>query len=107
MHSGTSFSLPLYRAGRLGADVVDDAVDTLDLVDDAARDLLEDLVGKPHPVGRHAVGACDGPHGDYVLVGPPVAHDANRLDGKQHRLSLIHISEPTRRTPISYAVFCL
>ena len=26
--------------------------------------------------------------------------------GKLH-LSLIHISEPTRRTPISYAVFCL
>ena len=24
-----------------------------------------------------------------------------------HQLSLIHISEPTRRTPISYAVFCL
>src|SRR5665647_3757030 len=23
-----------------------------------------------------------------------------------HHLSLIHISEPTRRTPISYAVFC-
>ena len=23
------------------------------------------------------------------------------------RLSLIHISEPTRRTPIAYAVFCL
>src|SRR5665647_2051449 len=28
--------------------------------------------------------------------------------GRAHRgLSLIHISEPTRRTPISYAVFCL
>src|SRR5665647_177646 len=26
---------------------------------------------------------------------------------KELRLSLIHISEPTRRTPISYAVFCL
>src|SRR5664279_606594 len=26
---------------------------------------------------------------------------------KQFNLSLIHISEPTRRTPISYAVFCL
>src|SRR5665647_3835921 len=25
----------------------------------------------------------------------------------EFRLSLIHISEPTRRTPISYAVFCL
>ena len=27
--------------------------------------------------------------------------------GMQKGLSLIHISEPTRRTPISYAVFCL
>src|SRR5664279_5159626 len=27
--------------------------------------------------------------------------------GSVHFLSLIHISEPTRRTPISYAVFCL
>ena len=26
---------------------------------------------------------------------------------KDYFLSLIHISEPTRRTPISYAVFCL
>src|SRR5664279_2672203 len=25
----------------------------------------------------------------------------------EYHLSLIHISEPTRRTPISYAVFCL
>src|SRR5664279_4649237 len=25
----------------------------------------------------------------------------------EYELSLIHISEPTRRTPISYAVFCL
>src|SRR5680860_1767917 len=28
------------------------------------------------------------------------------VDGDEH-LSLIHISEPTRRTPTSYAVFCL
>ena len=27
--------------------------------------------------------------------------------GIAEALSLIHISEPTRRTPISYAVFCL
>src|SRR5680860_1820764 len=27
--------------------------------------------------------------------------------GERRYLSLIHISEPTRRTPISYAVFCL
>src|SRR5680860_1687505 len=30
-----------------------------------------------------------------------------RLRGGGLPLSLIHISEPTRRTPISYAVFCL
>src|SRR5665647_1673286 len=29
------------------------------------------------------------------------------LDNERFSLSLIHISEPTRRTPISYAVFCL
>src|SRR5664279_3878740 len=34
--------------------------------------------------------------------------DINALaDQALHELSLIHISEPTRRTPISYAVFCL
>src|SRR5665647_3974648 len=36
---------------------------------------------------------------------------ADRVTGVRERvvevLSLIHISEPTRRTPISYAVFCL
>src|SRR5665647_3826324 len=34
-------------------------------------------------------------------------HVALRLDALSPCLSLIHISEPTRRTPISYAVFCL
>src|SRR5665647_3877354 len=29
------------------------------------------------------------------------------INGIARTLSLIHISEPTRRTPISYAVFCL
>src|SRR5665647_338495 len=34
---------------------------------------------------------------------------SSRVSYRSHRvwLSLIHISEPTRRTPISYAVFCL
>ena len=32
----------------------------------------------------------------------------NRSEEKERQyLSLIHISEPTRRTTISYAVFCL
>src|SRR5665647_3465130 len=35
------------------------------------------------------------------------ARDAVRAPRTPDMLSLIHISEPTRRTPISYAVFCL
>src|SRR5664279_4300682 len=34
-------------------------------------------------------------------------HDEDRPQSVPQGLSLIHISEPTRRTPISYAVFCL
>src|SRR5665647_3742274 len=37
-------------------------------------------------------------------VGAPGERRAVELEAL---LSLIHISEPTRRTPISYAVFCL
>src|SRR5665647_2081229 len=33
--------------------------------------------------------------------------DEEKARAKERFLSLIHISEPTRRTPISYAVFCL
>ena len=35
----------------------------------------------------------------------PFVWDATQV--RDLMLSLIHISEPTRRTPISYAVFCL
>src|SRR5665647_2510456 len=45
----------------------------------------------------------DGRHIHFVIL------ETTLKDNHQHvyRLSLIHISEPTRRTPISYAVFCL
>src|SRR5680860_743228 len=36
-----------------------------------------------------------------------VVEAAHSYGGVVYHLSLIHISEPTRRTPISYAVFCL
>src|SRR5680860_1831645 len=44
------------------------------------------------------------------LLALPGGWVADKLWGQQRTvfiLSLIHISEPTRRTPISYAVFCL
>src|SRR5664279_6485664 len=42
---------------------------------------------------------------DEVL--PRYANTHTESSGTGLQLSLIHISEPTRRTPISYAVFCL
>ena len=51
----TFFSFPLHRCGGLAGDVVDNSVDALDLVDDAAADLVEQLVGDAGPVGGHEV----------------------------------------------------
>ena len=53
---------------------------------------------------------CDLPYGvthnkwDSVIPFDKLWEQYNRIIKD---LSLIHISEPTRRTPISYAVFCL
>src|SRR5664279_4105847 len=50
-------------------------------------------------------------YGNMPTIGGPILNSKLKLP-QEHRinpplLSLIHISEPTRRTPISYAVFCL
>src|SRR5664279_1343816 len=51
--------------------------------------------------------------GDDSCIVHPNSNSASRMlaaseaCGPSLDLSLIHISEPTRRTPISYAVFCL
>src|SRR5680860_1827683 len=49
-----------------------------------------------------------------LYISPTTVRPLARLPFSDHEapaapllLSLIHISEPTRRTPISYAVFCL
>src|SRR5680860_1690441 len=61
-----------------------------------------------------ASGVGPGERVAYLCPNTPallVAHFAVPLAGAVlvaiNTLSLIHISEPTRRTPISYAVFCL
>ena len=95
----------------------------------AACSTLEASDNDPNQVGTvsvkfdRAAGACDisiNYSGERYKQSIPVSSDPasslNRLsmlvdkhpiDTTDGYLSLIHISEPTRRTPISYAVFCL
>ena len=71
--------LPLDGRGRFGRHVVADAVDALDLVDDAGGDLVQHLVGDTGPVSSHEIAGGDGPEGQGVVVGPAVAHDFARF----------------------------
>ena len=77
-------SLPLDRCGRFGADIVDDAVDAGNFVDDARRDSGEDVVRETAPFGGHEVDCRDGAHDDRVLIRPRVPHDADAPHREQH-----------------------
>jgi hypothetical protein len=78
-----SVLLPLDGAGGFGRDVVDDAVDASDFVDDAAGDSLEHVVRQEGPVSGHAIFRVNGADGAGVGVGALVAHDANAHYWKQ------------------------
>ena len=71
-------SLQLHRGGGLGGDVVEDAVDALDLVHDAAGDGVEQLPRQTRKVGGHEVLCLYRAQRDGVIVGALVAHDADR-----------------------------
>src|SRR5262245_42474949 len=86
--SPTSELLPLDGARRLGGDVEHDSVDALHLVDDAARDSRQQVVGQAGPVRRHRVLAGDGAERDHLGIGAEVTHDAHGAHGEQHREGL-------------------
>src|SRR3954447_893751 len=77
-------SLPLDGSRRLRGDVVGDAIDACDLVDDAARHRLQQVVGQSRPVRRHGVVARDSADDDGMAIGPLVAHDADAANVGQH-----------------------
>src|SRR2546426_5804213 len=77
--------LPLDRRRRLRADVVHDAVDALDLVDDARRDACEQVVRQARPVSRHAVLALDRANRGGVFEGPLATHHTDAVHWQQHR----------------------
>jgi hypothetical protein len=53
------FLFPLDRCRRFAADVVDDPVDPLHLVDDRRSHAGQQVLGQPGPVGRHEVIGLD------------------------------------------------
>ena len=74
------------------------------------------LIAGPSGSGKSTLAGCI--NGLNPFSNPGVCTGTLTVDGvdaphssifelSAHVLSLIHISEPTRRTPISYAVFCL
>src|SRR5665647_1715287 len=66
--------------------------------------LLEQQVGGAMRLAEAAQDLFGGARDDRV---DDQRHEAQAGRQPVQYLSLIHISEPTRRTPISYAVFCL
>jgi hypothetical protein len=82
------FLFPLYSGGRLGGDIVDDAVHARDLVNDAVGDACQQVVGQSRPVGGHGILAVDGPHGHHVAVGAEVAHDPHGVTFGQNAEAL-------------------
>src|SRR5680860_1624144 len=71
------------------------------------RQILFQAEQRNNPIHGSSIhmGSCQTlshPSRDRALAGA-----CGSVNCDDHPLSLIHISEPTRRTPISYAVFCL
>ena len=67
-------SLPLDGSRRLARDVVDNARDPRNLVDDPPRDVIEEFVGQVRPARRHEVDRLHGTQRDHVVVTASVTH---------------------------------
>ena len=75
----TFFGLfPLDRGWGFGADVVRDAVDSANFVDDAIGAKGQHIVRKMRPISGHAIGAGDRTQSADVLVRALVPHHPNR-----------------------------
>ena len=68
--------LPLDCGWWLGADVVADAVNALDLVDDLVAHPVHELIGEFSPIGSHCVNAGYSTQGNSVVKGALIAHYA-------------------------------
>ena len=63
---------PLDGCGGFTGDIVDDAVDAADLVDDAHRNAVENVIRNSCPVGGHEVGRCDAAQCQRIIIRPAI-----------------------------------
>ena len=61
---------PLDGSRRLGGDVVDAAVDALDLVDNAVGNSGKKVVGESVPIGSHVIGSLDTANSSGLCINP-------------------------------------
>src|SRR5205085_8741342 len=78
------------------SDLECNSVDGRDLVDDPARDRLQEIVRKTRPVGGHRVLGGDGSDDDRVGVRALVALDTDRTNRREHREALPKLVVETR-----------
>ena len=80
INTGFRHFSPLFKFDRcrgFAGAVVEDAVDVLDLVDDAAGDGLEQAPRDLGGFGRHEIGGGHGAQGHGIVVGALIAHNAH------------------------------
>ena len=80
---------PLDRCRWFRSDVVADAVDVVNFIDDADRNLIQHLVRDACPVGSHKVGGGNTAQCEGIVIGSEVAHDADRTHIGQNRKILV------------------
>lgn len=82
--SGKWRLLPLNRRWRFAGDVVADAIDATDFVDDADGDPVEDVVGNARPICGHEITCIHCAQGQRIIIRPTVAHDTDGAHGGEH-----------------------
>ena len=83
---------PLHRGRGLACDVIDNAVDPFHFIYDPHRDLIQDLIGDPGPVGSHKIIGRDCPERQRVVIRPSVPHDAHRAGVGEDSEVLVQVS---------------
>ena len=91
---------PFDRGRRFRADIINYTIDTLNFVDYAAADGLEDAIGKFKPIGRHEIfwniktqklltSGFNSSQGNHLIIRSLVAHHAHRFNRQQSRVRYV------------------